>query len=194
MPKSINENFVQKLAEANTKYEVEQKNNRILSQKLELEQKQKEKNRLIYVSSLIFGLALLLAYLLYKRKKQLNKENKKYLSELNRNKRLQALVKQNANSPQKVKGIDDPNFKTYIQDILTINDDIFEVYVELVKGKSYEEVANTIDNISLSGAKTRINKLYEALKIYSKKDLDEKMTKSQSIKIFNDLYVEYQLK
>lgn len=196
--KSLNDSINQdindsKLLETESKYRLEEKNNKILTQKLALEQKDREKNQLIYIISGIALLTLLLGYFLYKRKQQLKIEQKKYISELNRSLRLQTLVKENTNTPQKINGIDDPKFKTYLLNTLNINDDLFDVYVELVKGKSYEKVAKTI-NLSLSGTKTRINKLYEALKMYSDKDLNEKMTKSQSIKIFNDLLLEYQLK
>ncbi|WP_299883187.1 tetratricopeptide repeat protein [uncultured Lacinutrix sp.] len=151
-----------------------------------------KKDQLIYIVSIVALFSLLLVYYLHKRQKQLKIEQYKYNQELNRGKRLREMVQNLENRPQDIEGIEDSKFHKFIKEQTGINNDLLVVYLELVKGKSYNEIAKSI-NLSLSGAKTRIVKLYEALKIFIDISIDTQMTKSHSVKIFNDLFVDYQI-
>lgn len=186
----INEEFTSQLAEANTKYEVEQKNNKILTQKLEIEEKETEKQQAVYITSLFILLAFILSYLLYKRKKLLREEQSKYLQELKRGSQLEKMIARIQNQNYKVDGIDDTNFHDYIKDKLNINQELFDVYLLLLKENTYNEIANTL-NLSVNGIKSRIKKLHQSLKIYANRDIDIAIKKVDRIEIFNDLRIDF---
>jgi tetratricopeptide (TPR) repeat protein len=186
----INEEFTSQLAEANTKYEVEQKNNKILTQKLEIEEKETEKQQAVYITSLFILLAFILSYLLYKRKKLLREEQSKYLQELKRGSQLEKMIARIQNQNYMVDGIDDTNFHDYIKDKLNINQELFDVYLLLLKEKTYNEIANTL-NLSVNGIKSRIKKLHQSLKIYANRDIDMAIKKVDRIEIFNDLRIDF---
>ncbi len=187
----LNDTFTQQLADANIKFEVEKKNNKILNQELKAEKEERKKQKLISVICIVILLLFLLVYFLAKRGKELKAEKDKHIQELERGKRLRNMVSHLRNTPNKIDGINDTKFHKFLKQKLQIDNDLLKVYLPLVEGKTYKEIADII-TLSLSGTKSRINKLYDALKIYSK-DFDIKMSNSKSVKIFNDLYVDFQV-
>lgn len=185
------EKYNSKLLDTESKYRLEQKNNTILSQSLQIEKQIKQRRQLWYVISIILVVTLFLGYLLHKRKKQIQMKEGKYLQELERGKRLRKMVSQLQNASEENYGLNDTDFLNFIKEEVNINESLLTVYLGLIKGHKYKDIATTI-GLKLSGTKTRINSLYEKLKIYANIDLDTRISKEDAVKIFNDLYVDFQ--
>ena len=159
----------------------------------EIEIKSKKLNNWILGTGTAITLLVLIILIsrLKKRKKELEEEKTRFLEEQYRGKQLQNLVAQLQNKKKQIAGIDDVTFHKFLERKLDVGNNETEVYLPLVQGKTRQEIADQLF-MSLSGTKTRIDNLYNALKIYTNTK-ETKMQKSQAMKIFNDLYVEYQL-
>ena len=78
----------------------------------------------------------------------------------------------------------------FIREIIPISELLVETYVILIQGKTYKEIGDHL-GIGFSGAKTRIDKLYSALKEYKRYDLKVKMTNAEAVDIFYELRLDY---
>lgn len=172
--------------------QVEDKDSQIIRQDKELKNQSNTISILEVISAIAVMAFIFIVVIKRKQKRQLQQKTELAKHETEKGKRLRQMIGDLQNSPNKIAGVDDIAFWEFIMDKLKIDEKLCEVYIELVQGYTYKEIANTV-GLKLSGVKRRLNKLYDALKIYSKVDIDSEMTKSEAIKIFNKLHVDYQI-
>ena len=159
-----------------------------------LEIKNKSFNNYILVSIIIVSILTLwlLITKLKKHKKELRKRQDRLVQEVKKGELLREMVRRLKKAPLEADGINDPEFHEFIIKTIPIKEHVLKVYIELAKGKSYKEIGPIL-GLQYSGTKTRMQKLYDALKIYSKNNIDASMTKAEAIEVFNNLFIEYQL-
>jgi len=172
-----------KLLDTESKYQLEQKNNTILSQKLKISKREKEKTRLIF-ALILFALALLtLSYFLYLRIKQIKIEQNKYSKEVIKVKKLENSLQEKVKIDKVNYKEQQKNFQIKLKEKYTLTDAIIEYWMLQVHGVSEKEMQKQL-NLSESAIKSRRKRLYEKLKELEGIDQDMRFSKSESTKIY----------
>lgn len=197
-----NKNIAYQLSEVETRYQTEKKEKLIETLRAEDAEKeleiQNKKIRNLILSIIVFIALIILSFLIFRNRKnkaELKQEQKRVASEIKTGQLLSSLLSESRANQKETPGLDDIAFHQFMIDIFKTNnidlsEDNIKTYLLVAQDKSVKEIAYAL-NLSPSGAKTRKHNLYEKLKIYRNTD-ESKMTQSQAIKFYHDLYIAYQ--
>ena len=197
-----NKNIAYQLSEVETRYQTEKKEKLIETLRANDAEKeieiQKKKIRNLILSIIVFAALVLISVLLYRNRKnkaELEQEQKRVKDELKTGQLLRVLLSESRANEKETPGLQDKEFHQFmVSKFKNFNIDLskydLEIYLQVAQDKSVKEIT---DNLKLekSGVKTRKHNLYEKLKLYRNTD-ESKMTQSQAIKFYHDLYIEYQ--
>lgn len=197
-----NKNIAYQLSEVETRYQTEKKEKLIETLRADDAEKeieiQNKKIRNLILSIIVFAALILISVLLYrirKNKAELKQEQKRVASEIKTGQLLTSLLSESRANQKETPGLEDTAFHQFMTDNFKIHkidlsEDDLKTYLQVAQDKSVREIADAL-NLSQSGAKTRKHNLYEKLKMYRNTD-ESKMTQSQAIKFYHDLYIEFQ--
>jgi tetratricopeptide (TPR) repeat protein len=197
-----NKNIAYQHSEVETRYQTEKKEKLIETLRAEDAEKaleiQKKKIRNLILSIILFVALILISFLVYRNRKnkaELKQEQKRVASEIKTGQLLSSLLSESRANQKETPGLKDTVFHQFMTDNFKIHkidlsEDDLKTYLQVAQDKSVKEIADAL-NLSPSGAKTRKHNLYEKLKMYRNTD-ESKMTQSQAIKFYHDLYIEYQ--
>ena len=195
---SLNKNILaSQVIEIETKYQTEKKekeNLQLKASKAEQELELKKMNEKIIFYSLlsllfvIISLSLIWLNRIEKRKRKKANEDLKF--EAQRSKKLFNSIKRILNTNDEYESLNDASFHSYLMNNLKINEVELVSYIKVVEGKSNKEIAD-FQNTSVNNIKKRLKKVYEQLKIIKNIDLNLTMQRSDAVKYFQDLYLDY---
>lgn len=179
------EKLESKFEDIESKYQLEQKNNKILSQSLALNKKDEQRNKLWYLISIISCSILFLSYLLFNKNRALKEENKKYLKEVEKVKKIEKRIKEKSESLKIDSGEQEKLFYKFLMTKYFINAALVEYWKLQAHGVKEKEMAKKL-HISLSAVESRRTRLYGKIKDNEGIETAIRFSKSDSVRVFRE--------
>ena len=132
----------------------------------------------------------ILYYFFRKQKTEKQQAQSNYEIEVKRTKQLQATVHHLESYKEEDVRLKNEVFHEYVKRTLNITQEQLEAYLLVIAGKTNQQIATTLF-ISREAVKKRLGIVYETLKMYSNTTQNAKMSRTQSIVLFQQLYLDF---